>query len=60
MSKIEIPADVINRSAYLKYIAYSQHPVLKNRTIVTSEGEEFDIAILPHYLSDRIKHLSPK
>lgn len=60
MSKIEIPADVINRSAYLKYIAYSQHPVLKNRTIVTSEGEEFDIAILPHYLRDRIKHLSPK
>ena len=60
MSKIEIPAGVINRSAYLKYIAYSKHPVLKNRTIVTSEGEEFDIAILPHYLRDRIKHLSPK
>ena len=60
MSKIEIPEDVINRTAYLKYIAYSQHPVLKNRTIVTSEGEEFDIAILPHYLRDRIKHLSPK
>lgn len=60
MSKIEIPADVVNRSAYLKYIAYSQHPTLRNRTITTSEGEEFDIAILPHYLRDRIKHLSPK
>lgn len=60
MSKIEIPEDVINHTAYMKYIAYSQHPVLKNRTIVTSEGEEFDIAILPHYLRDRIKHLSPK
>ncbi len=60
MSKIEIPTDVINRTAYLKYIAYRQHPTLRNRTIITSEGEEFDIAILPHYLRDRIKHLSPK
>lgn len=60
MSKIEIPEDVVDQQAYLKYIAYSKHPALRNKIYTTSEGEDINIAMLPHRLRKAIEHLPPK
>lgn len=60
MAKIEIPQDVIDKQAYMRYIAYSNHPLLKNPIYVTPEGEEINLAMLIHYLRRKIEHLSPK
>lgn len=60
MAKIEIPQDVIDKQAYMRYIAYSNHPLLKNPIYVTPEGEEINLAMLIHYLRRKIEHLPPK
>lgn len=60
MTKIEIPQDVIDKQAYMRYIAYSKHPLLKNPIYVTPEGEEINLAMLIHYLRRKIEHLPPK
>lgn len=60
MTKIEIPQDVIDKQAYMRYIAYSNHPLLKNPIYVTPEGEEINLAMLIHYLRRKIEHLPPK
>jgi hypothetical protein len=60
MSKIEIPSDVVDQKAYIRYITLSRHPLLKNRIYTTSEGEEINIAMLPHRLRETIAHLPPK
>lgn len=59
-SKIEFPEGVKDKDAYKKYIAYTKHPILKNKYITTSEGEELNLGMLPHYLKRMIAHLSPK
>lgn len=58
--KYPIPADVVNRTAYYKFIAYQNHPTLRNKMYTTSEGEELSLGMLPHRLRGLIKHLSPK
>lgn len=60
MTKIEIPQDVIDKQAYMRYIAYSKHPLLKNPIYITPEGEEINLAMLIHYLRRKIEHLPPK
>lgn len=60
MAKIEIPQDVIDKQAYMRYIAYSNHPLLKNPIYITPEGEEINLAMLIHYLRRKIEHLPPK
>lgn len=60
MTKIEIPQDVIDKQAYMRYIAYSNHPLLKNPIYITPEGEEINLAMLIHYLRRKIEHLPPK
>lgn len=58
--KIVIPDDVVNRRAYLKYLAFSKHPILVNRIIQTSDGGEINLGTLPHRLRKDIEHLPPK
>lgn len=58
--KIVLPEGVTNRKAYFKYIAYTNHPLMRNKTITLSDGEELSIGMAPHHLKNHIKHLSPK
>ena len=60
LSNIVIPEDVINPKEYKKMIALQQHPLLRNTTYISSEGDEINIAMLPHRLENFIKHLSPQ
>ena len=58
--KIEIPKEVVNPQAYKLMIALMRHPILQNTIYVSSEGDEINIAMLPHRLELKIAHLSPK
>ena len=58
--KIKIPTDVVDKKEYLKYYAFSQSPILKNTILETSDGGEINIAMFPHYIREKIKHLPPK
>ena len=58
--KIEIPKEVVNPQAYKRMIALMRHPILQNTIYVSSEGDEINIAMLPHRLELKIAHLSPK
>ena len=58
--KIEIPKEVVNPQAYMCAIALMRHPILQNTIYVSSEGDEINIAMLPHRLELKIAHLSPK
>lgn len=60
LSNILIPEDVVNPKEYRKMIALQQHPLLRNTTYISSEGDEINIAMLPHRLENFIKHLSPQ
>jgi len=57
---IPIPEGVINPKEYRKMIALKKHPVIRNTMYVSSEGDEINIAMLPHRLRKLIEHLSPK
>lgn len=59
-SKITIPEDVLNPKEYIKMIALEKHPILRNTIYISSEGDEINIAMLPHRLKKYIEHLSPK
>ena len=58
--KIKIPTDVVDKKEYLKYYAFSQSPIIKNTILETSDGGEINIAMFPHYIREKIKHLPPK
>lgn len=58
--KIEIPKEVVNPQAYKCLIALMRHPILQNTIYISSEGDEINIAMLPHRLELKIAHLSPK
>lgn len=58
--RIPIPEDVVNPKEYLKWYALNKHPLLRNPYQTTSDGEEVNIAMLPHRLKKAIEHLSPK
>jgi hypothetical protein len=57
---ITIPEDVVNPIEYRKMLALERHPVIRNTTYISSEGDEINIAMLPHRLKKYIEHLSPK
>ena len=57
---LAIPEDVVNPKEYKKMLALQNHPLLKNTIYISSEGDEINIAMLPHRLRQHIEHLSPK
>jgi len=57
---IAIPEDIVNPKEYLKWVALSKHPILRNPIQLTSEGDEINVANLPHRFKKAIEHLSPK
>lgn len=59
-SKVAIPEDVVNPKEYIKMIALERHPIIRNTIYLSSEGDEINIAMLPHRLKKYIEHLSPK
>lgn len=59
-SKLTIPEDVVNPKEYVKMIALEKHPIVRNTIYLSSEGDEINIAMLPHRLKKYIEHLSPK
>ena len=59
-SKITIPEDVVNPKEYIKMIALERHPIVRNTIYLSSEGDEINIAMLPHRLKKYIEHLAPK
>lgn len=58
--KIVIPEGVVNRKAYIKFLAFSKHPILVNQIISASDGTEINMGTLPHRLRKCIEHLPPK
>lgn len=58
LKNIPIPTDVVDEVEYKKMIALERHPILHNHIYVSSEGDEIDIATLPHILERKIEHLS--
>lgn len=58
--KIVIPEGVVNRKAYLKFLAFSKHPILVNQIVTASDGTEINMGTLPHRLRKKIEHLPPK
>ena len=55
-----IPEGVVNVKEYKKLIAFENHPIIRNTTYISSEGDEINIAMLPHRLTKFIEHLSDK
>lgn len=55
-----IPEDVVNPKEYKKMLALERHPIIRNTTYISSEGDEINIGMLPHRLKKYIEHLSPK
>lgn len=60
LSNIAIPEGVVNPTEYKKMLALQNHPLLRNTIYISSEGDEINIAMLPHRLKKFIEHLSPK
>lgn len=58
--KIEIPEEVVDQKAYIKYTVLMDNPILKNRIIDLSDGGEVNIGLLPHVFKKKIEHLPPK
>ena len=59
LSNIVIPEDVVNPKEYRKMLALQNNPKLRNTIYISSEGDEINIAMLPHRLKKFIEHLSP-
>lgn len=59
LSNIVIPEDVVNPKEYKKMLALQNNPKLRNTIYISSEGDEINIAMLPHRLKKFIEHLSP-
>ena len=60
LKNIVIPPDVVDEAEYKKMILLQRHPVMHNTTYLSSNGDEINIAMLPHYLEKAIAHLSSK
>ena len=60
LKNIVIPPDVVDEAEYKKMILLQRHPVMHNTTYLSSNGDEINIAMLPHYLEKAITHLSNK
>lgn len=59
MSKIEIPDGVVDKKAYMKFIALSRNPIIKNYYIETSDGESINLRTAPQWIRKYIAHLTP-
>lgn len=59
MSKIEIPDGVVDKAAYLKFIALSRNPIIKNHYVETSDGENINLRTAPQWIRKYIAHLTP-
>lgn len=57
MSKIEIPEGVVDKKAYMKFIALSRNPILSNHYYETSEGDNINLHTAPQWIRKYIKHL---
>ena len=60
MSKIEFPEEVVDKKEYVKYIAFSRNPIIKNHWYETSDGENINLRTTPQWIRKYIAHLSPK
>ena len=60
MSKIEFPEEVVDKKEYMKYIAFSRNPIIKNHWCETSDGENINLRTAPQWIRKYIAHLSPK
>lgn len=60
LTNIVIPEEVVNPKEYKKMLALQNNPKLRNTIYISSEGDEINIAMLPHRLKKFIEHLSPK
>ena len=60
LKNIVIPPDVVDEAEYKKMILLQRHPVMHNTTYLSSNGDEINIAMLPHFLEKAIAHLSSK
>lgn len=60
MSKIEFPEEVVDKKEYMKYIAFSRNPIIKNHWYETSDGENINLRTAPQWIRKYIAHLSPK
>lgn len=58
--QIVIPEGVVNPKEYKKMLALEKHPIIRNTIYISSEGDEINIAMLPHRLKKCIEHLAPK
>lgn len=58
MNDLIIPDEVVNIQAYKKWSILKNHPILRNPMYTSSEGIEYNISMLPHYLRKRVEHLS--
>ena len=59
MSKIEIPDVVVDKAAYVKFIALSRNPIIKNHYVETSDGENINLRTAPQWIRKYIAHLTP-
>lgn len=59
MSKIEIPDGVVDKKAYMKFIALSRNPIIKNYYVETSDGESINLRTAPQWIRKYIAHLTP-
>lgn len=57
--KLVIPPDVVDRKAYLQYLAIGKNPILKNPFYETSEGDVINLKVFPATIRKQIAHLSP-
>lgn len=59
MGKIEIPEEVVDKKAYMKFIALSRNPIIKNYFVETSDGESINLRTAPQWIRKYIAHLTP-
>lgn len=60
LKNIALPEGVVNPKEYKKFLALQRHPVIRNTMYISSEGQEINIAMLPHRLRKFTEHLSLK
>ena len=59
MSAIEIPEGVVDRKSYMKFIALSRNPIIKDHYVETSDGDSIDLHTAPQWIRKYIQHLAP-
>lgn len=59
MSTIAIPDEVVDRKAFMKYVALSRHPLIRNYIIETSDGSTISLHTAPQWIRKYIMHLPP-